>query len=202
MLYKSLLASAIAPLVLGMDYAVMVGEGGNVFNPSTISGPMMGDTVTFMFEGTSHSVVESSFDQPCEPMSGGFSVGVQSKMINFTVDIMDSGTHWFYCSVPGHCNSGMVGVINPPSGETQMDFANKAANAAVGSPSSNSAVGGMLGSGSSVSGTMMSTGTGTMKATGTATGMMTSSMMMGGAAATGVPAAALAIVAGAVMAAI
>ena len=114
MLYKSLLASAIAPLVLGMDYPVMVGEGGNVFNPSTITGAMMGDTVKFMFSGVSHSVVESSFDEPCEPMSGGFSVGVQSKSINFTVNVMDSSTHWFYCSMPGHCNSGMVGVINPP----------------------------------------------------------------------------------------
>jgi plastocyanin len=114
MLYKSLLASALAPLALAMDYAVMVGDGGNVFTPSTVTGPMMGDTVTFMFSGSQHSVVESSFDEPCEPMSGGFSVGAQSKSINFTVSIMDSNTHWFYCSVPGHCNSGMVGVINPP----------------------------------------------------------------------------------------
>jgi plastocyanin len=114
MLYKSLLASAIAPLVLGMNYPVMVGEMGDVFEPSTITGAMMGDTVTFMFSGSSHSVIESSFDQPCQPMTGGFSVGVQSKMTNFTVSIMDANTHWFYCSVPGHCNSGMVGVINPP----------------------------------------------------------------------------------------
>src|SRR5271156_3796920 len=100
MLYKSLLASALAPLAaLGMDYPVMVGEGGNVFTPSTISGPMSGDTVTFMFSGSSHSVVESSFNEPCEPMTSGFSVGVQSKMINFTVNIMDANTHWFYCSV-------------------------------------------------------------------------------------------------------
>jgi len=194
MLFRSLLASVIAPLVLGMDYPIMVGEGGDVFMPNTVTNAMMGDTVTFMFSGSQHSVVESSFDQPCSPMTGGFSVGAQSKMINFTVNIMDTGTHWFYCSVPGHCNSGMVGVINPPMDMTQADFVKQAANAMVNNPASNNAVGGTLGSGTtSMSGGMMtSTGTGTMKASGTATGMMTSSMMMAGAAVTGVPAAAMA----------
>lgn len=71
-----------------------------------------------------HSVVQSTFDQPCQPINNimpnvpGFFSGFMpvaakaSTMPAWTVMINDTKPIWFYCSQGKHCQAGMVGVIN------------------------------------------------------------------------------------------
>jgi len=47
---------------------------GLVFNPNNITAAV-GDTVEFIFNPKNHSVTQSSFAQPCTPLSGGFDTG-------------------------------------------------------------------------------------------------------------------------------
>ncbi|KAF2673987.1 hypothetical protein BT63DRAFT_384073 [Microthyrium microscopicum] len=144
---KIFAAAALASIASAIDHQVKVGSGGNVYSPSTIPGVAVGDTVSFQFQGTVHNVVQSSFSSPCTPMDNGFSVPFQSSSDTFTVNVTTTDAIWFYCSYQNHCNLGMVGVINPGTGQTQGAFASAAKGATVSQPKSNSAVGGVLGSG-------------------------------------------------------
>jgi plastocyanin len=83
-----------------------------------------GDIIEWHFAPQNHSVVQSSFEEPCKPLAGGFHSGFnfatkdgQSQADNvFQLVIEDaSKTLWYYCGQPGgggHCQKGMVGVIN------------------------------------------------------------------------------------------
>jgi len=101
-----------------------------IFNPSTITNAANGDIVQFVFSGTvgPHSVVQSSFDKPCQPITGGFnsgfvnpsSTGVSAPPYEeYNLTVTDAGTPiWFYCaqSQPKpHCLAGMFGSINSPT---------------------------------------------------------------------------------------
>ncbi|KAH0544437.1 hypothetical protein FGG08_001464 [Glutinoglossum americanum] len=156
-------------LLAGTSYAKLVsidvGENGLVMAPNSATADV-GDTVQFTFYSPGHTVVQATFDKPCEPSSGGFSSGsaMVTKTSNkvFEINITSTDPIWYYCDVANHCPSGMVGVINAPSGKTVDDFANAAKNAQVVKPSSNDPQGGSLvapdsGSGSS-SGSPSATG--------------------------------------------
>jgi hypothetical protein len=98
---------------------VDVGKGGRLeFVPSKIMEPV-GTVVRFNFDPKNHTVTESSFDNPCQPIEGGFSSGfipIQSSPSGVTFDytIVDDKPKWFYCGQGTHCQSGMVGSINAP----------------------------------------------------------------------------------------
>lgn len=51
---------------------------------------------------------------------------------------------WFYCSLDSHCQEGMVGVINPPSGQSISDYAMAAKSVAKASAPSVTPQGGVL----------------------------------------------------------
>ena len=102
-----------------------------VFKPDSVE-VKEGDWVEFRFWPRNHSVVQSSFDKPCEPLTGGngfysgfFNVAesLTEDRPNFRVQVKNaSAPMWFYCSQGQHCQGGMVGVINPPkSGERTLD---------------------------------------------------------------------------------
>ncbi|KAF2261751.1 hypothetical protein CC78DRAFT_427132, partial [Lojkania enalia] len=93
-----------------------------------------GDLVQFQFNMKNHSIVQSTFDQPCVPITNvmpnktdaffsGFmptnrTFGQTSKagLLTYTIRVTDDTKPiWFYCSQGMHCQSGMVGAINPPS---------------------------------------------------------------------------------------
>ncbi|KAL8736907.1 MAG: hypothetical protein Q9181_002203 [Wetmoreana brouardii] len=86
-----------------------------------------GDMVQFHFYPKNHSVVQSTFDQPCQPIknnnpsSNGFFSGFMpvkagaAMMPSYTIMINDTKPIWYYCSQGDHCQDGMVGVINPPA---------------------------------------------------------------------------------------
>ncbi|RPB20431.1 Cupredoxin, partial [Terfezia boudieri ATCC MYA-4762] len=108
-------------------HEVQVGskDGKLVFTPDSLDAAL-GDSVQFQFYPTSHSVVRSSFENPCVPLdpstsngtSGFFSgpMPVQKSdtyMPTFTILVTETTPIWYYCGAPSHCSLGMVGVINP-----------------------------------------------------------------------------------------
>jgi hypothetical protein len=70
-----------------------------------------------------HSVVQSTFNNPCIPISdiqpatrgffSGFMPTTGTIIPIFTLEINDTTPLWYYCSQAMHCQAGMVGVINP-----------------------------------------------------------------------------------------
>ncbi|KAF1956501.1 hypothetical protein CC80DRAFT_59146 [Byssothecium circinans] len=97
------------------------GNAGLHFEPQNVVAEI-GDLIEFHFLPKNHTVVQSSFDKPCEPLAGGKGVfsgfnfrtdaGEANKVFQFTVQNKDP--FWYYCSqiVGNHCQKGMSGVIN------------------------------------------------------------------------------------------
>ncbi|KAI0092902.1 hypothetical protein BDY19DRAFT_514114 [Irpex rosettiformis] len=98
-----------------------------IFNPPNVTASN-GTVVTFVFAGTpgNHSITQSSFASPCDPLAGGFDSGFVFVPPNNTADVPswnltitdDSNPIWFYCGqlMPTpHCTNGMVGSINAAS---------------------------------------------------------------------------------------
>lgn len=109
---------------------VEVGQGGLTFKPDNIKAAE-GDTVEFHFDSM-HSVNAGPFDKPCSPLSeGGFGSGPLPDGDNsfFSVKVTNASQPiWFYCGVPGHCQAGMVGVINEPATKKLSTYAKAAAS--------------------------------------------------------------------------
>lgn len=75
-----------------------------------------------------HSVVQSTFDNPCVPIqnimsnkTNAFFSGFMptttpanstSQLLTYTIRVPDDKPIWFYCSQGKHCQAGMVGAIN------------------------------------------------------------------------------------------
>ncbi|OJD19621.1 hypothetical protein AJ78_00478 [Emergomyces pasteurianus Ep9510] len=107
-------------------YTVQVGssEGSQRFYPdSLVAEP--GSMVQFQFHPANHSVVQSTFENPCSPIDGG--TGIRSGFLAvspdsetmpvFTIMINDSSPVWLFCGQKNHCQNGMVMVINPPEAQ-------------------------------------------------------------------------------------
>ena len=109
---KLISAASLFSLASAANMVVQVGQSGDSFTPDTVTAAI-GDTVTFQFTGSRHSVLQSTFEDPCTYMTGGFSVPVQGSQAEFIVNVTTTDSLYFYCSVLGHCSSGMVGIINP-----------------------------------------------------------------------------------------
>ena len=99
-------------------------NGDLTFTPNDIKAAT-GDMVQFHFYPKNHSVVQSTFDQPCQPLemnmpgTKGFFSGfmpvkpTDATVPSFTVMVKDATKPiWFYCAQGKHCQSGMVGAIN------------------------------------------------------------------------------------------
>ncbi|GJN66542.1 hypothetical protein PLIIFM63780_004011 [Purpureocillium lilacinum] len=161
-----LAASAAAKVIV-----VNVGQGGFTYSPNNIKA-VAGDHVEFHFFGE-HTAVSGDFSKPCSPATTGFYSGeMQSKGI-FSVPINNTDPIFFYCAIDGHCQGGMVGVINEGSDKLSA-YKSAAANTDSSSAPAN-AYGGTNGpspsggASSSASGASAS-GTATKATTGSATG--------------------------------
>lgn len=76
----------------------------------------VGDTVVFVWNANTHTVTKSSELAICNKTSDmPFASGVQNKSFVFTQKVNDTNTTFYYCGVPGHCQKGMFGIINPPN---------------------------------------------------------------------------------------
>ena len=101
--------------------SVQVGPGGNLtYSPNNITNALPGEVIEFAFNPKNHSVVQSSFADPCHPLAaGGFTSGflptaVSPSGATFQIVVNDTKPIWFYCAqtTKDHCQSGMVGSIN------------------------------------------------------------------------------------------
>ncbi|KAJ6624102.1 hypothetical protein B0H10DRAFT_1785471, partial [Mycena sp. CBHHK59/15] len=121
------------------------------FNPNIVTAPN-GTVVSFVFSGIpgNHSVTQSSFATPCQPLPRGFdSSFIAGREIQggrfptWTLTVTnDQNSMWFYCKqvIPSpsefptsHCNAGMVGVINVQAARNSFsDFQAKAEQSSTG----------------------------------------------------------------------
>ena len=63
-------ATATTTTAKVVDVNVGNGEGALIFEPDTVIASV-GDLVNFYFYPINHSVAQSSFEKPCQPLSGG-----------------------------------------------------------------------------------------------------------------------------------
>lgn len=182
---------AAATSVSAANTQVEVGNGALAFNPNTVTANV-GDTVTFVFYPKNHTVTQSTFPAPCQPMSGGVDSGFQPVAANatsvpsFSVTVNATTPLWFFCHQTGHCESGMVFAINPTANKTFNEFqATANASASDGTPPASSS---SSGSGSATSGSSPS-GTGSSPASTTSTSSKSNSAISVGARAGGLLAA-------------
>ncbi|WQF80664.1 Putative cupredoxin [Colletotrichum destructivum] len=150
-------ASATASSSSGIAgvHVVKVGDGGLTFEPNSLTAAV-GDVVEFHFYPRAHSVAQSAFDSPCQPLANGTATGFFSGPVQvasgvgaevFTVKVTDSNPKWYYCATGQHCQGGMVGVINPPSsGQRTIEQYAQAAAAAQANVAPSATGGGTLGS--------------------------------------------------------
>lgn len=76
----------------------------------------IGDTVKFMWGADNHTVTRSSELTPCNNTADSpFASGLHVKDFTFEQVVNDTNPVFFHCTVPGHCQKGMFGIINPPS---------------------------------------------------------------------------------------
>ncbi|GLB42977.1 hypothetical protein LshimejAT787_1204260 [Lyophyllum shimeji] len=122
-----------------------------------------GTTITFRFTGApgNHSVTQSTFSDPCNPMPGGFDSGWVfippnnvSTAPEWNLTITNTSTPlWFFCKqlVPlTHCSAGMVGAINAPA-SGNLTFDNYKSNAQKFQGPSGQGEGSLVGHGASAS---------------------------------------------------
>ncbi|KAI5455795.1 hypothetical protein BGZ63DRAFT_323599, partial [Mariannaea sp. PMI_226] len=113
---------------------VEVGKSGSktIFDPESIKANQ-GDVVEFHFN-SQHSVVAGDFEKACTPVTaGGFYSGTlpSGDKTTFSITINNTQPIFLYCSLPGHCQAGAVGVINTGGDHTVDEY--KAAAAKTGS---------------------------------------------------------------------
>jgi plastocyanin len=120
--YTSYAGSAQPTFAVGgpVTHNITVGVNGQLaFGPSNISASI-GDIIEFTFLAKNHSVVQSSFSQPCNPLENGFNLGFHPVAANSTgpslsIIVNDTAPIWGYCAQTApvsHCGSGMVFSIN------------------------------------------------------------------------------------------
>lgn len=74
----------------------------------------VGDIIVWDFQSTNHDVAQGTLDSACQPAVSPFYSGFQSVNNGFAINITNTDPIWYYCSTPGYCKHGMIGVINPP----------------------------------------------------------------------------------------
>lgn len=140
----TLAIAAAATSASAATFQVEVGNGGLTFSPNTVTANV-GDVVNFVYYPKNHTVTQSSFAAPCQPLANGIDSGFQPVAANatqvpsFSMTVNVTTPLWFYCRQTGHCESGMVFAVNPTQNKTFDAFqATAKASSADGTPPSNS----------------------------------------------------------------
>lgn len=134
---------ALAQLAVAAEFRVTVGisqitgQIGTGLDPNRIV-PAAGDTIAFTWlipgyiqnpvSGT-YSVTQGSFENPCQPLAGGFESGPRTtgpesagQAPTLTFQVKDDKPLYFYSSVADQCKRGMVlGVNTPASGPGSVE---------------------------------------------------------------------------------
>ncbi|KAI9641036.1 hypothetical protein NHQ30_010464 [Ciborinia camelliae] len=108
-----------------------------MFTPQEITA-QPGDQVEFQFSEKNHTVTQSAFDTPCEPIANAINSGFvpatanQSVVWTFTMTVENTAPMFMYCAQGNHCQAGMVFTINAMNGTqnygTYREAAAKAPN--------------------------------------------------------------------------
>jgi len=99
---------------------VAVGQSGLSFSPNSLT-VVPGNKVVFQFYPGGHSVTQGDASNPCQPSNAtGFFSGTINSSSGpasdaFTITVNSTDPIYIYCSQVGHCQAGMVAVINPSS---------------------------------------------------------------------------------------
>lgn len=115
--------------VKGVHIVKVAQNGSFVFEPNSMTVPV-GDTVEFHFWPKSHSIAQSSFDKPCQPLddtsffSGPVAVSSGMSPTTYSIKVTSAGPIWYYCATGQHCQAGMGGVINPPAANATRTIEN------------------------------------------------------------------------------
>jgi len=115
-----LVSLAAIPVVKGADHQVIVGGGPLQFNPNQVIA-VPGDTVSFTFKQANHTATQSTLQNPCQQVSGGFDSGFIPVPSTNTAGpfpiaqfaVQDTNPVWVFCRQANHCQQGMVFAINP-----------------------------------------------------------------------------------------
>ncbi|KZV85440.1 hypothetical protein EXIGLDRAFT_726143 [Exidia glandulosa HHB12029] len=126
---------ALFSTVFAVTHTVVVGGNGTLtFSPSQVFANE-GDVIAYEFQSGTHSVVQSTFDNPCTAAPAANAVN--SGLVTVDQALIDSGVRyptyrlgvinaseplWIMCSVPDHCMKGMVMVVNPSGNKTFDSF--------------------------------------------------------------------------------
>ncbi|KAK4152601.1 hypothetical protein C8A00DRAFT_44355 [Chaetomidium leptoderma] len=136
MQFTTLALAALTSLASAQKtWVVTVAQNGTqTFSPNNIVA-QPGEMVQFQFHSGNHTVTQSTFDQPCQPVAmnsnaTGFHSGflpaaasVAMGMIpTYTIQINNTNPLWLYCAQGPHCKNGMVMVINQPAGNPAKTF--------------------------------------------------------------------------------
>ncbi|EON96969.1 putative extracellular serine-rich protein [Phaeoacremonium minimum UCRPA7] len=127
--FASVALAALVSMVAAQSTDVIVVRVSNssnalVFQPDNIKATV-GQMVQFQFEAGNHTVTQSAFDSPCQPVSlhsnaTGFHSGFQpvaasaaeGMIPTYTIMVNNTTPMWVYCAQGKHCQAGMVMVIN------------------------------------------------------------------------------------------
>ncbi|KAJ5046752.1 uncharacterized protein L3040_003982 [Drepanopeziza brunnea f. sp. 'multigermtubi'] len=173
------ICSALAQSAGIKVHVVRVGamNGSLIYSPDNIKAAV-GEMVQFQFAPNNHSVTQSTFDQPCQPIApaGSSGAGIYSGFMpvsasstttpTYTIMIKDQTPMWLYCSQAQHCQGGMVMVINEDTAANASRTLENYRTLAKASTASGTAVGDQAGT-NSTSGTAPGTGTGAGSLTST-----------------------------------
>jgi len=134
-MYRSLISVlALVATASAATITIDVGEEGLNFTPSSQTADV-GDILEFHFFPGGHGAAQGAFETPCTPSTNGFFSGFIPGTTDgdtvFTTTVTSTDPIWFYCPLEEHCQSGMVGVINPPADKSISDYSAAAQNAAV-----------------------------------------------------------------------
>ncbi|PPQ71108.1 hypothetical protein CVT26_011587 [Gymnopilus dilepis] len=181
----ALLTAASAQMTVQVGSTASAPGGIFQFIPNNITAPK-GTVITFQFSGVpgNHSVTQSTFADPCDPVAGGFDSGLvqepttpsQTPEFNLTITD-DTKPIWFFCKqlLPSpHCGVGMVGAINAPTNGSNT-FAAFQTNAMNFGKNSGQGQGGLVGIGASASASVGPIPSGVTVLTGTPVGSATGS---------------------------
>ncbi|PHH63123.1 hypothetical protein CDD81_6274 [Ophiocordyceps australis] len=113
----------------GATHTVTVGgDQGLAFNPQEIRANA-GDMIIYKFMAQKHSATQSSFDDPCVPLPGGFDTDLIENANNSIVpapevamQVMTTKPIWMFCKAKTHCGKGMTMSINPTAEKTHSLF--------------------------------------------------------------------------------
>ena len=104
----------------------MAQDGTRTYKPDNLR-VAPGEAVQFQFASGNHTVTQSTFDNPCQPISAhsnvtGFHSGflpvaasaAMGMIPVYTIMVNSTAPIWIYCAQNGHCENGHVMVINEP----------------------------------------------------------------------------------------